>query len=69
MELGRLPIELSIKIQSLLYLVRILNSEVNPLLHEALFLNKSLDSKGCYSWYTYIKHIAQEAGLEIRFRN
>ena len=50
MELGRLPIELSIKIQSLLYLVRILNSEVNPLLHEALLLSKSLDSKGCYSW-------------------
>jgi hypothetical protein len=38
---------------------------VNPLLNEALLLSKSLDSKGCYSWYTYIKYIAQEAGLEI----
>ena len=39
---------------------------MNPLLHEALLLSKSLDSKGCYSWYTYIKYIAQEAGLEIK---
>jgi hypothetical protein len=37
-------------------------------LHEALLLSKSLDSKGCYWWYTctYIKYIAQEAGLEIK---
>ena len=45
-ELGRLPIENFIHTQSILYLARLHNDELNPLLKEAFQLSKSLDSQG-----------------------
>ena len=64
-ELGRYPLELQIKTQTLLYLSRLLNRKNNPLLDEAFLLTKHLDSEGVYCWYTYVKSIANEAGLDI----
>ena len=64
-ELARYPLEMQIKIQSLLLLVRLLNSTVNPILHESFLLAKSLDSEGCYTWFTYVKNIAMEAKIEL----
>lgn len=59
-ELGRLPIENFIHAQSILYLARLHNDELNPLLKEAFQLSKSLDSQGVYTWYTYVKDIFPE---------
>ena len=59
-ELGRLPIENFIHTQSILYLARLHNDELNPLLNEAFQLSKSLDSQGVYTWYTYVKDIFPE---------
>ena len=64
-ELGRYPLELQIKTKTLLYLSRLLNRKNNPLLDEAFLLTKHLDSEGVYCWYTYVKSIANEAGLDI----
>ena len=48
-ELGRLPIECFIKTQTLLYLARLYNNNLNPLIKEAFSLAQSLDLTGTYS--------------------
>ena len=58
-ELGRLPLSSFIKIQSLLYFTRINLTDINPLVKEALEVNKSLHSKGVYTWYTFILNISK----------
>ena len=63
-ELGRLPLENRIIIQSLIYFSRLHTEEINPLLREALELTKLLDQKGVYSWSTYIKDILRNLNLE-----
>ena len=65
-ELGRYPLEMKIKVQSLLLYIRLLNSEINPLLYESFMLAKNLDASGCYTWYTYVKNIAQEVNIDLR---
>jgi len=54
-ELGRLPLESFIKTQTSLYLLRLNNDNINPLLKEAFHLSKILDKEGLYSWFTYAK--------------
>ena len=56
-ELGRLPLESFIKTQTSLYLLRLNNDNINPLLKEAFHLSKILDKEGLYSLFTYAKHI------------
>jgi hypothetical protein len=46
-ELGRLPLEFFIKTQTSLYLLRLNNENINPLLKEAFHLSKILDSEVC----------------------
>ena len=64
-ELGRLPIECFIKTQTLLYLARLYNNNINPLLKEAFSLAQSLDLTGTYSWYTYAKNIVKETNVDL----
>jgi hypothetical protein len=49
-ELGRLPLESFIKTQTSLYLLRLRNDNINPLLKEAFHLSKILDKEGLYPW-------------------
>ena len=64
-ERGRLPLESFIKIQTSLYLLRLNNDNINPLLKEAFHLSKILDKEGLYSWFTYAKIIVSEIGFDI----
>ena len=59
-DLGRLPLELNIKFQSILYLIRLYSDEINPLLKESFILSQNLDSAGIYSWFSYVKHIKKK---------
>lgn len=52
LELGRLPLENYIKVQSLLYFARLHNNNINPLLKESFEVCKVLDSQNVYCWYT-----------------
>jgi hypothetical protein len=64
-ELGRLPLESFIKTQTSLYLLRLNNDNISPLLKEAFHLSKILDNEGLYSWFTYAKNIVSEIGFDI----
>ena len=55
----------SIKTQTSLYLLRLNNDNINPLLKEAFHLSKILDKKRVYSWFTYAKKIVSEIGFDI----
>ena len=48
-----------------LYLLRLNNDNINPLLKEAFHLSKILDKEGLYSWFTYAKNIVSEIGFDI----
>ena len=48
-----------------LYLLRLNNDNINPLLKEAFHLSKILDKEGLYSWFTYAKNIVSENGFDI----
>ena len=64
-ELGRYPIDNFIKVQSLLYEDRLLNdTKINPILQECYKVSKFIDSKGIYSWYTYVNHIRKQLDLQ-----
>jgi hypothetical protein len=58
-ELGRLPLESFIKTQASLYLLRLNNDNINPLLKEAFHLSKILTKRGC------AKNIVSEIGFDI----
>ena len=45
----------SIKTQTSLYLLRLNDHNINPLLIKAFHLSKILDKEGFYSWFTYVK--------------
>ena len=64
-ELGRLPVESFIKTQTTLYLFRLNNENLNPLLKEAFYLTKTLDEENTYSWYTYAKNVANEICVDL----
>ena len=64
-ELGRLPLSSFIKTQVLMYYFRISLNDINPLVKEALNINKNLQSSGKYSWYTFAKYIADEQDIDI----
>ena len=64
-EVGRFPIEYFIKTQTILYLARLFTQNINPLLRESFLLTQQLDITGTYSWYTYAKNIADEAGIDL----
>ena len=64
-ELCRLPLESFIKTQTSLYLLRLNNDNINPLLKESFHLSKILDKEGFYSWFTYAKSIVSESGFDI----
>ena len=64
-ELGRLPLSSFIKTQTLMYYFRIALNDINPFVKEALIINKNLHSRGKYSWYTFIKNIADELDIDI----
>ena len=63
-ELGRLPLESFISSQAIIYLARLNNENINPLLKEAFALTKNLNDTGIYSWYTYAKNIEEEIGVD-----
>ena len=48
-----------------LYLLRLNNDNINPLLKEAFHLSKILDKEELYSWLTYAKIIVSEIGFDI----
>jgi hypothetical protein len=54
-----------IKTQTSLYLLRLNNDNINPLLKEAFHLSKILDKEGFYSWFTCVKNIVSEIGFDI----
>ena len=64
-ELGRYPIELKMKVQSILLYIKLLNSDINPLLQESFLLTKNLDASGCYTWYKYLQNIAKGANIDL----
>ena len=64
-ELGRLPIDCHIKVQSLIYLARLYTSDINPLLEESFQLSESLDASGVYTWVSYAKDILSESEIDI----
>ena len=64
-ELCRLPLESFIKTQTSLYLLRLNNDNISPLLKEAFHLSKILDNEGLYSWFIYAKNIVSEIGFDI----
>ena len=64
-EIDREPLELSVKFQTLKYLMRLQTYELNPLLQESFILNKELDISGIYSWFTYAKSVAEESNIDI----
>jgi hypothetical protein len=59
-ELGRLPLDMFIKTQAILYFSRINCKEINPLVQEAFKLNKTLSQDGIYTWYTFAREILAE---------
>ena len=63
-ELGRYPIDNFIKTQSLLFEDRLCNSETPSILKECYNLTKLLDSKGIFSWYTYVNHVRKQLKLQ-----
>ena len=63
-ELGRYPIDSFIKTQVMMYYSRIHSREINPLVKEALLLNKDMHENGIFTWYTF----AQEIFSEFHFR-
>ena len=63
-ELGRMPLDSFIKVQVMLYFSRIHTNEINPLVKEALNLNKSLYNEGIYTWYTFVEEIFSEVELD-----
>ena len=65
LELGRFPLASFIKTQAMLYFCRLNSTGINPLLYEALQLNKTLDSQGIYTWYSFACNIFKEANLDI----
>ena len=65
LELGRLPVENSIKSQTMLYFARLYTTKLNPLLKESFLLCQNLDFQGIYTWFSYAKSIIDETGLDI----
>ena len=65
LELGRFPLASFIKTQVMLYFCRLNTTGINPLLYEAFQLNKSLDSQGIYTWYSFACNIFKEINLDI----
>ena len=65
LELGRLPLENYIKVQSLLYFARLHNNNINPLLKESFEVCKVLDSQNVYCWYTYINDMMPKDMIEM----
>ncbi len=64
-ELGIPPIESFIKSQTIQYLARLNNDNINPILKEAYELSKLLDRDGTYSWYTYATNVAEESNTDL----
>ena len=64
-ELGRLPLSSFIKVQSLLYFLRLDLDKVNPLLKEAFELNKELHNDGVYTWYSYASSLLQDINIDM----
>ena len=59
-ELGRFTLDSYIKHQSLMYYYRVNSNNVNPLVYEALEVNKKLHNEGVYSWYSYVDKISKD---------
>lgn len=64
-EIGRHPLTTFIKTQILKYLFRINADNINPLVKEAYYINKSLHNEGIYTWYTLAKSINEEIGTNV----
>ncbi len=62
-ELGRLPLDSFVKTQVILYYIRINCPDINPLVKDALSMNKALSDEGIYTWYTFVKEIFKEFNL------
>ena len=63
-ELGRIPLESFIKTQVNVYYIRINSHDINPLVNDALNLNKTLSEEGFYTWYSFATSIMKEFELE-----
>lgn len=64
-ELKILPVESFIKTQTIIYLSRLNNDKINPILKEAFLLTKKLDNEGTYSWYTYATNVVKETKNDL----
>lgn len=65
MELGRFPLDIHIKVQTLLYLSRLHLDNINPLLKESFLLSKTLHDEGIYTWFTYAKNVMEEFDVDF----
>jgi hypothetical protein len=64
-ELGRFPLSSFIKTQVMVYLSRLNTNNINPLVAEALKVNKNVHEENIYSWYTFANNIFKELDLNI----
>ena len=48
----------------MMYYSRIHSREINPLVKEALLLNKDMPENGIFTWYTFAKEIFSEFHLD-----
>ena len=64
-ELGCFPLSSFIKAQVMVYFSRLNMNNINPLVAEALKVNKNLHEEDIYSWYTFANNIFKEFDLNI----
>lgn len=64
-ELGRFPLSSFIKTQVMVYFSRLNTNNINPLVAEALKVNKNVHEEDIYSWYTFANNIFKEFDLNI----
>jgi hypothetical protein len=65
-ELGRFPLSSFIKAQVMVYFSRLNTNNINPLVAEALKVDKKLYEEDIYSWYTFANNIFKEFDLNIK---
>ena len=63
-ELGRFPLDSFIKTQVMMYYLHIHSDKINPLIKEALNLNKYMHDNGIFTWYTFAKEIFAEFEID-----
>ena len=65
--LERLPLELHIKFQSILYGIRLYSHAIYPLVKESFFFVSKLRlcANLFFSWFSFVKHVSEETGMDL----